>query len=92
MVASDEFVISRLRQVLRRLKGERGWQKLSDEIYELGNSNKDARIPRRSLAKLSGDDYGAVKLSITQLIALDRLFVANGEGPLFLRTDTSWTR
>jgi hypothetical protein len=85
---TDEFVISRLRQVLRRHKEElRGWPKLSQEIHEVNDCRADSMIGRKTLAALCGDDFGVVKLSILQMIALDRYFVATNEGPLFVRTE-----
>ena len=85
-VSRDEYVISRLRQVLRRHKDKSNWSKMSKAILDANGGKGNATVDRRTLSSICSDDrFEEVRLSLAQLIALDNYFVLMGEGPLFAR-------
>ncbi len=85
-VNRDEYVISRLRQVLRRHKDKSSWRQISKDILEANGGAGNVTVDRRTLASICKDDgFDQVKLSLAQLIALDHYFVYLGEGPMFAR-------
>ena len=85
-VSRDEYVISRLRQVLRRHKETSNWNKISKAILEANGGEGNATVDRRTLALICSEDrYEEVRLSLAQIIALDNYFVLMGEGPLIAR-------
>jgi hypothetical protein len=85
-VSRDEYVISRLRQVLRRHKDKSTWRQISNAILEANGGEGNATVDRRTLPLICSDDeFDQVRLSLGQLIALDKYFVFSEEGPLFAR-------
>lgn len=82
---SGEYIISRLRQVLRRHQEKSSWRQISKEIRRASGAN-DVTIDRRTLAQICSDDWRKVSLSLAQLSALDTYFAYSNEGPLFVRT------
>ena len=86
-VSRDEYVISRLRQVLRRHKEKSTWRQISKAILEANGGVGNATVDRRTLPLICSDDqFDQVRLSLAQLIALDKYFVFSNEGPLFARS------
>lgn len=86
-VGRDEYVISRLRQVLSRHKERGTWRRISKAIHVANGGGENVTIDRRTLPLICSDDeFDQVRLSLAQLIALDKYFVLTNEGPLFART------
>jgi len=82
----DEYIILRLRQVLLRHSKEFTWLHLEEAIRDANGGGDNATIDRRTLPHLCDDiNFSKVRLSLAQLVALDKYFVASGEGPLFAR-------
>ncbi len=85
-VSRDEYVISRLRQVMRRQKAKSAWRQISKAILKANGGEGNVTVDRRTLALICSDDeFDKVRLSLPQLIALDNYFVSLEEGPLFAR-------
>jgi len=85
-VSRDEYVVARLRQVLCRHKEKSTWRQISKAILDANGGAGNATVDRRTLPRIcSDDDFDQVKLSLAQLIALDKYFVLSDEGPLFAR-------
>lgn len=85
-VSRDEYVISRLRQVLSRHKEKSTWRQISNAILEANGGEGNVTVDRRTLPLICSDDeFDQVRLSLAQLIALDKYFVFSDEGPLFAR-------
>lgn len=83
---SNEYIVSRLRQVLRRHHERRSWRQISRDICAASGA-RNVTIDRRTLAAICSDDeFAKVTLSLAQLVALDVYFVLSDEGPLFVRT------
>ena len=80
---SGEYVISRLRQVLRRHQEKSSWRQISKEIRRASGAS-DVTIDRRTLAQICSDDWRKVSLSLGQLVALDTYFAYSNEGPFDL--------
>ena len=86
-VGRDEYVISRLRQILRRHHERASWNQISKDIQAANGGEGYATVDRRTLPLIcSGDKYDQVWLSLAQLVALDKYFVLTNEDPLFVRT------
>ncbi len=86
-VGRDEYVISRLRQILRRHHERASWNQISKDIQAANGGEGYATVDRRTLPLIcSVDKYDQVWLSLAQLVALDKYFVLTNEGPLFVRT------
>jgi len=85
-VSRDAYIISRLRQVLRRQKDKSTWRKIEKAVLEVNGGEGNVTVDRRTLAAICKDDgFDQVRLSLAQLIALDKYFVYLGEGPLIAR-------
>jgi len=85
-VSRDEYVVSRLRQVLRRHKARSNWKQISKVILEANGGDGNATVERRILPLICSDDkFDQIRLSLAQLIALDNYFIFSNEGPLFAR-------
>ena len=90
--SKDEYVISRLRQVLLRHKETSTWRQMKKAIRDANGGEGNATIDRRTLPLIcSTNDFAQVRLSLAQLIALDKYFVNSGEGPLFDHRVDFWS-
>ncbi len=83
-------VVSRIPRLVQRLKDECGsWDNVSDELRRINGGGKAPTIERRILPRLADEKkVGKTRLSIHQLICLDRAFAERDEPPLFVRDQT----
>lgn len=82
------YLITRLRDVLRKRHPQLTWKKISKDIARSNRDFAGITIDRRKLAhlcKASEDELLSEKFTIEQLSALDRYLDEIGEGYLFAR-------
>jgi hypothetical protein len=69
---------SKIASALVKLYGEFGaWNRLEKEILAANGGRAACRIDRRSLEKLTTTEFDKVRLTLPQLVALDRFLVMN---------------
>jgi hypothetical protein len=86
----DDQVFSKLRRVLRKYFEHYGsWSRLSEALHKANGYDRDRKIDRRTLKTIcESEHYSSVRLTIGQLIALDRFFSVADEGRFIARSES----
>lgn len=82
-------VIIRIQQALRNKYIDHTWERISEAIETESNDQPEAKIDRRALARLCKDEeVMSVKLSMAQLVALDKYLKVQCGVALFQHSQT----